>query len=69
MRHGMNNAEKRIGKGHSSKTLCIVHFISGLLVLVIRIHQIVSNHFNGMQRQRIRVVAICGRNIGLNRMA
>ena len=68
MRHRMHDAKQRIGKCHSRKTLGVVHGISLCHIAVVRIYKITLNHFDCMQRKRIRKITVCRRNISLYRV-
>ena len=66
MRHGVYDAEQRVGEGHTGKALCIVHTVALLHIAVVGIDQILLDHLDGVQRERIGVIAVRGRDIGLD---
>ena len=68
MCHGMNDSQECVGESLSSQTLCIMHRRTGIHIPVIGFYQMLLDHFNRMNCQRIGKVAVgCG-NIGLHGM-
>ena len=69
MSHGVNDSQKSIGKCHSGQTLCVMHLGTGIHISVVRWNQILVDHLNGMQCQRIGIFAVKGRNVRFDRMS
>ena len=55
-----------VAEGHAGQALGVVHLISGGHIAVIGGGQILKHHFNGLQGQRIGVIAVHGGHIGLD---
>ena len=68
VRHGVHDAQQRVGERHAGQALCVVHAVARVHIAVIRFLQIVVDHLNGMQCQRVGIIAVQGGHIRLNGM-
>ena len=68
VRHGVHDAEQRIGERHAGKALGIVHPVAGFHVAVVGRHEVAADHLDGMQRERIGIIAMERGNIRFDRV-
>ena len=66
--HRVYDSKQGIAECHTGETLCIVHRITFCHVAIVRIYQIVLDHFYRMKGKWVREITVCGRNISFNRM-
>ena len=67
--HGMHDAKEGIGECLSGQALSIVHLLSGVHVAIVGGGQIVHDHLDGLDCQRIGERSVQGGYIGLDRMS
>ncbi len=66
--HGVNNTQKSVGESHTGQALSIMHAVTLCHIAIVGIYQIVLDHFDGMESQRIGVIAMSGGNISFDRV-
>ena len=66
VRHGVHDAQQRVGERHAGQALRVVHAVAGSHVAVVARHEILHNHLDGVNRQRIGEVAVRGGDIRLD---
>ena len=64
--HGVDDAQQSVGEGHTGQALGVVHGVTLGHVAVVGSHQVVLDHLDGVQSQRIGVVAVGGGDVGLH---
>src|SRR5699024_2959738 len=63
VRHAVDDAQQRVGERHAGQSLSVVHGIAFGHIAVVAAYQILLDHLNGVQRQRVGKVAVRGGNI------
>ena len=62
----MHDAQQCVGERHAGQALRVVHTVARVHIAVVRFLQIVVNHLDGVQSQRVGVIAVQGGHIRLN---
>ena len=68
VRHGVHDAEQRVGERHTRKALRVVHAVAFCHVAVIGIDKVILDHLDREDRQRIGIIAVRGGDIRLDRV-
>ena len=66
VRHGVDDAKERVGERHAGEALGVMHAVALCHIAIVGIDQIVLDHLDGVQRQRIGEIAVGGGNIRFN---
>src|SRR5699024_1017506 len=53
VRHGVYDTKQRVGECHSCKALCVVHLLSCLHIAVVGSRQVIQDHLDRLERQRV----------------
>ena len=66
VRHGVHDAQQRVGERHAGQALGVVHAVAGGHIAVVAGHKVLHDHLDGVNSQRIGEVAVRGGDIRLD---
>ena len=68
VRHGVHDAEQRVGERLACKALCVVHLVARFHIAVVGRDEVLLDHLDRVDRKRIGEVAVRRRNISFDRV-
>ena len=66
VRHGVHDAEQRVRERLAGQTLCVMHLLPRVQILIVGRRQVIKHHLDGLDGQRVRERAVQGGNVCLD---